>query len=130
MRQNKLDDLIRSALQAEPLRPVPRDLQGKVRARLSVVAMIERERRMLRNGAAISSMLVTFAAAAMLLFWMFKACLAPVFSDLPAAMGWLDYVAFSVQNSVASIVALAVVIASAVFVLLLWSIFPRRYTVD
>jgi hypothetical protein len=130
MKKNKLDDLIRSALRAEPMRPVPRGLQSKVCARLSVVALIERERRLLRNVAAFCGMLFTFFVTSLLLFWMFKAWLAPMLFDMPGAMGWWDYVAFSMRNSIAGIFAVAAIIGSVAFVLLLWSVLPRHYTTN
>ena len=55
--QDKLDDLIESALSSEPLREVPADFHQRLRGRLRIATLVQTERRQFRYRAA--SALVT-----------------------------------------------------------------------
>jgi len=127
----ELDSLIDAVLSAEPQRPVPRNLYGKIRERLAVLALIEAERQWLRQASAWLGILLAALAGLGAILWILKEFLNPMLFYIPGALGLWDYVVNSAVTDLPQLIAAAAVLAllpaAAVLALILS---PRRRAME
>ena len=87
-----LDRIIDTALRTEePMRPVPPSLYRRIRERLAVIAMIQRERLWFRYMMAAGGFLVFAVVSVAALAALFADVPALFTRDVPGGLGYYDY---------------------------------------
>lgn len=127
----ELDRLIDAALRSQPSRPVPRNLYGKIRERLAVLALIEAERQWLRQASAWVGIGLSCVAGLGAILWILKEFLNPMLFYVPGALGLWDYVVNSATTDMSQLLAAGAVLALvpvAAVLALIWS--PRRRAIE
>jgi hypothetical protein len=93
-----LDVLIDSALASEAMRPVPKGLEARIEQRLTIAALIEKERRSCREAAlACAGFLAVIVAGGVTFLSMVDLPLL-IARSMPGGLGYCDYLAVSASQ--------------------------------
>jgi len=90
--QDHLPERIDTALRSEPTHSAPLSLHARIRARLVVLAAIERERRQLTTVSIVAALVLLFSVATGTGLFLFPQHGEAFLSDMPGALGLYDYV--------------------------------------